>query len=149
MADRDYRDIAGGVLVLAGGVALAAFSWASFEMGTIRRMGPGMYPFGLGVLMAGLGLAIALPALRRPGPGLSVRFWSPLFVLASIAAFAWTIPRFGLIPAVAVQVVIASMAELRFRPLGIAALAAAMCAIGYVVFAVLLGLPIRPVRWPF
>lgn len=147
MLKRDYRDILGGLLLVLGGLVLALYSSSVYDLGTIRRMGPGMYPMGLGFLMAGLGIAIALPAWFRSGPPIGIRVYSPLFVLAGIAAFAIVIPRFGLIPAIAAQVVVSSLAERRFRPLGLVALTLFLCALAYIVFVYLLGLPFHLFRW--
>lgn len=149
MASRDYRDILSGGLVLLAGAFIAFYAQSSYDMGSVRQMGPGMYPFWLGVLMVVLGACIAVPAFLRPGPMPKFRIFAPLFVLLSIAAFAYTIPRMGLIPAIAFQVFVSTLAEKRFNPLGILTLVVALCMLGYTVFSFLLGLTIPLVRWPF
>lgn len=147
MLNRDYRDILGGLLLVIGGLVFALYSLATYDLGTIRRMGPGMYPVGLGLLMIGLGFIISVPAFFRSGPPIRIRIYSPIFVLSGLAAFALVIPRFGLIPAIVAQVVVSSLAERRFQPKGLAVLTLFLCALAYVVFVYLLGLPFHLFRW--
>lgn len=146
---RDYRDIVGGLLLVIGG---AAFSWYAAEyysLGTLRRMGPGMFPMALGAVLALFGLAIAVPALFRQGTVPEIRIWTPLFVLSGVAAFAMTIRPFGLFPAIVAVIVISSFAELKVRPLSLAILCICLCLVTWLTFRVGLGLPIAVVRWPF
>lgn len=149
MRSKDHKDVIGGALLIAGGVILAAFSAANYDLGTVRRMGPGMFPFSLGVMLAILGVLIGLPALRRPGPGVEVRIFSPLFVLSGVASFAFIMPLMGLLPAAAALIAISSLAELKVRPVSLAALTVFMCGLTYLIFSVALNLPIRLFMWPF
>ncbi|MBM3532182.1 MAG: hypothetical protein FJX60_04000 [Alphaproteobacteria bacterium] len=80
-------DFAAGCLFIAVGVSTAAAAYA-YPFGTSMRMGPGYFPFLLGVLLAGLGLVLALTSLtftapRRHGPSVK----PPLIAAAAIAAF--------------------------------------------------------------
>lgn len=149
MASRDYRDILGGGLVLLAGGLIALYAQANYDMGTVRRLGPGTYPFWLGILLVLLGVSIAAPAFFRAGPMPRFRIFAPLFVLLGIAAFAFTIPRMGLLPAIAILVLVSTLAEKRFNPLGALTLTVSLCVLGYTVFSFLLGLPVSLVRWPF
>jgi hypothetical protein len=108
-----------------------------------------MFPLGLGIILALIGILVLVPALLRRGEPVSIRFWTPLFVLASIAAFAILIRPFGLMAATVAVVVIASFAELRVRPVGIAALSVMMCVLSWVTFDLGLGLAIPMFNWPF
>ncbi len=116
MAARDTRDILGGVLLMLIGV-FAALHARDYSFGEAARMGPGYFPTVLGWLLAVLGLAIALPALRRPGEPLGVRWKSLGLVTAAVVFFAFALPRFGLVPATAGAVFISSLADddLRWR----------------------------------
>ena len=55
------RDYAGGMLMAAIGLA-AAFQGSSYQLGTLERMGPGFFPTALGVILAAVGVAIAITA---------------------------------------------------------------------------------------
>ncbi|MCO6383036.1 tripartite tricarboxylate transporter TctB family protein [Oceanicola sp. 502str15] len=145
----DYVDIVGGALLVLFGVAVTYTSVTFYPMGTPSRMGPGMFPAGLGVVLVVLGLLLALQALRRPGPRPDVRIFSPLFILGGIAAFAAIIVPFGLIPAIVAILVISSLADLRIRPVSLVISCIGLSLFAPFVFVFLLGLQIPLLRWPF
>ncbi|MFY0634959.1 MAG: tripartite tricarboxylate transporter TctB family protein [Vannielia sp.] len=145
----DYVDIVGGALLVLFGVAVTYTSVTFYPMGTPSRMGPGMFPAGLGVVLVVLGLLLALQALRRPGPRPDVRIFSPLFILGGIAAFAAIIVPFGLIPAIVAILVISSLADLRIRPVSLVLSCIGLSLFAPFVFVFLLGLQIPLLRWPF
>ncbi|MCI5109483.1 MAG: tripartite tricarboxylate transporter TctB family protein [Marivita sp.] len=149
MFKADYTDVVGGALLVATGLGVTAVSMTSYAVGTLRRMGPGMFPSILGVLLAFLGILIVLQALRKPGRRPDIRVFSPLFVLGGVAAFAALIAPFGLIPAILGVTIISSLAELRLRPVSLILLCLALCLIAPLVFVYGLGLQISLVRWPF
>lgn len=149
MLSRDYRDIFGGLLMVAFGVWVAWYSAAHYDLGTFRRMAPGMFPMMLGIILAGFGLAIAIPAFFRSGPKPYIRIWTPLFVLLGVGAFAILVRPFGLIPAILGVTIISSLAELKFRPVSLAILCVVLCLIAWLTFRVGLGLPMPMFRWPY
>ena len=148
MASRDTRDIVGGLLLLAGGMAFSWYAAASYDLGTLRRLGPGAFPAGLGIVLAIFGMALVVPALCRPGAKLQVRVWTPIFVLSGVAAFALALRPLGLIPAVVLVVVISSFAELRIRPVSLAIMCTVLCLVAWLVFVVALRIPVPLFRWP-
>lgn len=149
MLKRDYGDmVAGGLLILTGAF-IAIYASNNYALGTIQRMGPGMFPMGTGILLIFFGVILFVSALFRPGVMPSLRFWSPLFVLSGIAAFALLVTPFGLLPAVAGLIVVSSLAELRIRPVSLAILVAVLCVLAWLVFKVGLGLPMSMLKWPF
>lgn len=149
MLPRDYTDVFGGLLLLVVGAGFAWYSAENYDIGTLRRMGPGMFPMGIGCLLAVFGVLLGVPALFRAGETPEIRVWSPIFVLSGVAAFALVIRPFGLIPAILAVTIISSLAELRVRPVSLAALCLALCLIAWLTFRVGLGLPISMFRWPF
>ena len=149
MLTRDYRDIVGGAVLVITGLAFSWYAATHYDLGTLRRMGPGMFPSALGVLLAIFGAATMIPAFFRPGTMPEVRKWTPLFVLAGVAAFGLMIRPFGLIPATLAVTIISSFAELRIRPLSLAMLCLSLCLISWLTFKVGLGLPIQMFSWPF
>lgn len=149
MFKRDYRDMIGGALLAIGGLSIALFSFYNYDIGTLRRMGPGMFPMGLGYLLAGFGAWIFATALFRRGDFPQVRIWSPLFVLLGTGSFVVLIRPFGLIPAVLAVVVISSLAELKFRPVTITVLASSLSVLAWLIFKVGLRLPLQLFKWPF
>lgn len=149
MLRRDYRDMVCGALMVAFGLSVAFYASSHYSMGTLQRMGPGMFPTGLGYILVGFGVILFVQALFRPGVVPEIRIWSPIFVIAGTAAFALVIRPFGLIPAILAVTIISSLAELRFRPVSLALLCLALSVIAWLVFRVGLGLSIPLYRWPF
>ena len=145
----DYVDAVGGALLILFGAAVTYTSVTYYPMGTPSRMGPGMFPAGLGVVLAVLGLLLSLQALRRPGRRPDIRIFSPLFILGGIAAFAAIITPFGLIPAIVAILVISSMADLKIRPVSLVVSCIGLSLLAPFVFVFLLGLQIPLLRWPF
>lgn len=149
MLDRDFRDIGTGVVLVGFGLASAVYALSHYSLGTITRMGPGMMPVSLGVILAIFGLFIAIPALFRKGQSVNVNF-RPLIVLSlSIISFAVMIETVGLVPAVFFTVVIATFAEDQVPILRAALLGASMAFITWAIFIFGLGLPIAAFDWTF
>ena len=105
---RDWADLLGGGAMAALGLAVAVYSAAHYDTGTLRRMGPGFLPLGLGVTLAVFGAVIALPAWSRPGQAVAVAWREALAVLASILIFGLGMTRLGLVPATVLAVLVAS-----------------------------------------
>lgn len=145
----DYTDMAGGALLVVVGAAVSIASISSYPLGTLSRMGPGMFPAGLGALLAFFGLLLVIQSLRKAGEPADLRIFSPLFVLGGIAAFALMVVPFGLIPAICGITIISSLAELRVRPASLALLCLALSILAPGVFKFGLGLNIPLFLWPF
>jgi hypothetical protein len=149
MQSPDYRDLVGGVALIAVGLAVTANSVLFLSLGTASSMGPGAFPAGLGVVLAVLGAMIALPALFQSGEFPSIEVRPLLAVLGAILIFALVMESFGLVPAVTALTFIAGLADRRLSLLGTAALAAALSTIATLIFRTGLGLPIPIVSWPW
>lgn len=149
MYSRDYTDIVGGLVLICIGLAFSGYAATHYDIGTVRRMGPGMYPTILGVALAVFGAAQIVPALRRTGQKPDIRFWTPLFVLGACGVFALMLRTCGLFPAITVLTVVASLAELEIRPVRMAMLSAVLCLTAWLIFVVAFGLNLPLARWPF
>lgn len=149
LRDIDTRDaISGGLLTLLG-ASTAVYSSLSYELGTPLRMGPGLMPTILGVLLACLGLLIFVPAMFRKGPGVVIRYKVLGLVLLSIAAFAVLAQPFGLVPAIVAMTLISTFADGRLHPLAALGLGLALSALGVAIFVFGLNTPLPIIRWPF
>jgi hypothetical protein len=146
--DRDYKDALGGLILIGAGAFTALYAGSLYKLGTVRQMGPGMVPTILGGILAGLGLLILLPALFRPVVvGESVE-WRPMIMVGlAVAAFALTVERLGLLPAVVLMTLFASMAGRGFALVKALVLGIVLAAFAIVIFIYGLGIPIRIVRW--
>lgn len=147
MYRRDWTDIIGGLLLLAFGLWFFWYSQTHYNFGMLRRMGPGAFPSGLGVLVAGFGLLILLPALFRRGdfPTLALRPF--LAIIAGGVAFALVVEPAGLVPATFALIFCVVFAEREQNWLRTVILAVALSIMGVVVFSKGLGIPVPAFRW--
>jgi hypothetical protein len=147
MHRRDYRDIIGGTTLVLGGVFVVAYATSQLQIGSLGRMGPGLFPAALGVLLCFFGILLAVPALFRPGTLPTIELRSLVFVLASILVFGLTIRRFGVAPAVIALTLVAALADRQFPWLKAVALAVALAVIAVLIFNVGLEIPVEAIRW--
>ena len=149
MLRRDYRDMIGGSLLIVIGVWATMQAWFDYPLGSVSHMGPGMFPAGVGVLLALTGVLVFVPALFRAGPALAKPDYRAFFfVLLSLVLFALTVDTFGLIPATAVLTVAAVLADKKVGIIGTIVLTAVLSTIAILVFSVGLGIPLEPFKWP-
>jgi hypothetical protein len=89
-----------------------------YSMGTPARMGPGFFPFYLGMILVVLGLIIAFSGLKsHPADGGKVdRFhWRPIFfVLGAVLMFGIILKAVGMLIAGFLLVMVASMGSKEF-----------------------------------
>lgn len=150
MMKRDYRDALAGLVLTIVGVSAALYASHNYNLGTFRRMGSGMMPTALGWILAGFGVAILVGGLLREGGRLpEFRSGTALMILGSVAGFALTVTKFGLLPAVVVSTVISAAAEWEFRPVLWVVLSAFLCLLSWAVFSLALRLPVPLLMWPF
>jgi len=150
MQQRNYADAVAGLVLVAFGLVIYFHVTATHDLGTLRRMGPGMVPAVLAGLIIILGGILGIGALLRPAvklPELQVRPF--IFVLLAVAAFAFTVRVFGLVPAVVLLVGLSTLAEKGARLRTFLALATVLSALAFLVFRVGLGMNLPPFRWPF
>ena len=146
--------LAGPVLLLFGAAVFAA-AW-TYEIGELRRMGPGYFPMLLGATLCLFAALIALQdakdrissgrrARRTIRSGTGNRFqWRPrILPLFAILLFAMLLETAGFVPAVIAAVATAGFAERSNSSLAIAVIAAATAIFTSTVFVYLLGIPFR------
>lgn len=149
MPARDYRNIFGGGTLILVGVFIALHSLTTLTLGTISNMGPGMFPAGLGFILAALGIAIVVPALFRAAPLPEVDVRSLVAILGSVLVFALLLEPFGLVPAIVGLTLIASRADSKLSLLGTAILAVCLSIGTTLIFQVGLGRQISILNWPW
>lgn len=146
MKSKDMQDLVGGAALTALGIFAAIYA-QRYEFGELNRMGPGYFPVALGVVLAVLGLLIAIPAFFRTGEKIHVEWKTFLLVLGSIVVFALTLKVIGLILATALAVIVSSLADRETRWKGRIILAIGVAAITYMVFGFGLGMVLP--AWPW
>lgn len=146
MKNKDMHDIVGGLALVALG-SFAALYAQKYEFGDLNRMGPGYFPVALGVILALLGLLIAIPAFKRKGEPIEVKWKTFALVLGSIVVFALSLKVLGLIVATALSVVVSSLADNDTTWKGRLLLAVGVAAVTYLVFGFALGMVLP--AWPW
>lgn len=153
MVDRNYSEIVPGLLIAIFGAIVAFYASHNYTIGTLQRMGPGMFPMALGILIAGLGFAQALTGWFKsdlPRIDLSEVQWrAALFILVAVIVFSLLIRTAGFIPAVVGVVGISAFADKSARPLTAVILSIVLCAIAFLIFRVGLGMHFKLIDWPF
>lgn len=154
---KSQRDFFSGLMFTSMGIAFAVGA-NSYTVGTAARMGPGFFPMMLGIILAILGVAITFNALvihTEDGEKVGRFGWRPIiYILGANLAFGVLLgglpsiglPSMGLMVAIFVLTLIASMAGDEFKLRDVLILAAALAAGSYLAFIMLLKLNM-PV-WP-
>lgn len=145
----DYRDIFGGATLVALGLFISIYASANYAIGTPGRMGPGMLPVALGIVLAGLGVAVLVPALFRTGAVERPDYRSLAAVLGGMLAFALAIDTLGVVPAIFLLIIGAVLADNSIGIVGSIVLATALSILSILIFHVGLGLSLRMFAWPF
>lgn len=112
MVIRSKQDLWSGIMFLGVG---AFFAWGStgYQMGTAARMGPGYFPFWLGVVLALLGIVITLGALSRKAEETEIdKFdWRIVgLVVGSVVLYGVLLEPLGVYISTFVLVVVSSLA---------------------------------------
>lgn len=147
MRIHSQQDFWAGIIFLVTG---AAFVWGSksYDMGVAERMGPGYFPWILGVLTAVIGVLVTLKSIAfessDDGP-IGAFAWRPLFFIIAANLVIGVmlgglpsigLPAFGLVLGTYALTFIAALAgnEFRFREvLILATVLAVSCVVGFVV----------------
>jgi putative tricarboxylic transport membrane protein len=145
------KDVLAGLLFMTVGV-LGLIISHGYPIGTALRMGTGYVPRLLCWLLIGLGALVLLQGLRDARAqtifdGHSLPAWRPvIFVAASLAIFAVTVERLGLVIAILLLTGIGGIAARGLKPIETAIAALVLIVLSWAIFIVGLGLTI-PV-WP-
>ena len=146
----------GGLLFIALGALFAVIAHGvkfggtvllnGYTMGTPARMGPGFFPFYLGLILVILGLVVAIGGLRKAEgeDGRIERFhWGPiLWVLGAVVLFGVILKAVGMLLAGVLLVVVASIGSPTFNLKRSVVLATGLSAFCALVFVWGLKLPI-------
>jgi hypothetical protein len=124
---------------------------AGYAMGTPARMGPGFFPFWLGMILFGLGLIIAVGGFRdstKDMGEIEPFHWRPIvLVLGAVVIFGVILKWTGMLIAGFLLVVIASLgSKEKFRPIQVVILAfflVVFCALTF-VWGLKLPIPLCP-----
>jgi len=149
MYTRDYRDLIGGGLLVLIGLFVGINAVVNYDLGTVRHLGPGMFPFWMGFLLAGIGAFVMVLGMFRPGTRIEPHFRQFVAVILGVMIFAATVGYFGMVPAVVLLTVAAVCADDKLGVRGTAILAVALAIIALLVFRFGLAIPLETFKWPF
>lgn len=137
-----------GLLFLTTGLVATSLS-LSYDTGTANRMGPGYFPFCLGVLLIGLSLVVLLDSLWTRSPEDDKVRWDFKvlgIVLLSVVLFGLLLNALGLVLVLMLLVITAGFASHEFSWRVSIASAVSLTLLCVVIFVYGLGLPLP--LWP-
>jgi hypothetical protein len=140
---RNRKEAWAGVVFMA----FAAFILVQvhdYDMGTPTQMGPGFFPTMLAVLLAVLGAVTTWRGVRSSlaAPVGTLPLMPLAFVSVGALAFAALIGRHGLAAAIVAMLALSCYGRLRQRPLEVAVLCVSLVAVAYVIFILVIQLPV-------
>jgi hypothetical protein len=145
---RNQKDVAAGLIYVVAG---AGFSLGAlhYKLGDAARMGPGWFPFWIGVLLVAVGVATAAAGLKPRAledklQKLELR--SLAWVIGSVCLFGLLLQPLGLVLSLAVLVVVSSLASHEFGWKG--TLLNATVLILFSVGAFIQGISLQIPLWP-
>jgi hypothetical protein len=113
---RNQRDFGAGIMYMVIGLFFAIIA-RQYQYGTAAKMGPGYFPFWLGMLMVALGLLVLVKSMGAKAAIESIpKFdWKIIgLITGSILLYGVLLPKMGFIVAVLVLVMVASSASREF-----------------------------------
>ncbi len=143
MKIRNQRDFGAGIMYMVIGLFFAIMA-TNYPMGTAAKMGPGYFPFYLGILMFLLGVLVAVKAFGAKAAIESIpKFnWRIIAqITGAVVLYGLLLPRLGFLIAVVVLVFVAASASREFTWKGTAINAAFLVTFTYSVFV--LGLKLQ------
>lgn len=118
MQIKSQKDFWSGLMFIVAGVG---FAWGAtnYSFGSAARPGPGYFPFGLGALLALLGVLVLLKALTvstEDGDPVGAIAWRPMaLIVAGVVVFGFALPKLGMVASLPLLVLIASYAGDEFH----------------------------------
>ncbi|MBO4119711.1 tripartite tricarboxylate transporter TctB family protein [Cupriavidus gilardii] len=148
MRIRSQKDFASGLMFILVGFG---FSWVArgYSMGTAAKMGPGYFPFWLGVVLALLGVLVLIGSLSSKGEGDELARWDIkllLWILGSVVLFGLLLKPLGMVLSVIVLVLVSSMAshEFTWRGAILNTIVLVLISMGAFVYGINLQMPVWP-----
>ncbi len=148
MRIRSQKDFASGLMFVLVGFG---FSWVArgYSMGTAAKMGPGYFPFLLGLVLAVLGVLVLIGSLSSKGEEDHLARWdlkTLLWILGSVVLFGLLLKPLGMVLSVFVLVLVSSMASHEFSWKGalLNSVVLVLISLGAFVYGINLQMPVWP-----
>ncbi|WP_201835422.1 tripartite tricarboxylate transporter TctB family protein [Microvirga zambiensis] len=135
-----------GLFFTAFGLIVATLA-LQYPLGTPARMGPGFFPFWLGILLTVTGSLVIVQSLRAESERIAPLEWrSAAIITLAIVISASLLLTAGLLIAIPALVIISAFAGRNVKILPVVITAAVLTAMAYAIF--ILGLDLRiPLLW--
>jgi hypothetical protein len=146
---KSQKDFWSGLMFVVVGLA---FAWGAtyYSFGTSARPGPGYFPLGLGVILAGLGAISLFEALTietEDGEPIGSFAWKPLgTILLAVLLFGVLLPRLGMALTIPLLVIVSSLAGDEFHWRDVLISAVVLTTGSWAIF--ILGLKLVIPVWP-
>ena len=119
-------ELAAGLLIFLVGVVVAVES-LTYPFGTLRNVGPAIFPMLLGLILAALGLAVVFEGRVSLAVAPRVPWRAVLAICASLGAFALLIDSAGAYVAIFALIFLSGLADRPYRPVTLLCVALALC----------------------
>jgi hypothetical protein len=146
---RNQQDFAAGFMYIVVGLFFASLA-TGYQMGTAAKMGPGYFPFCLGMLLAALGLLVLLGSITKKAPSLKLAKWdlkSVIWITGSVILYGVLLSTMGFFIALLALVFISASASHEYSWKGTILNALILLVFTYLAFVV--GLKLQFPLWPF
>jgi len=146
---RNQKDFGAGLMYMVIGLFFTYMA-TQYQMGTAAKMGPGYFPFWLGLVMTALGLLILVKSFSAKAAIEKIpKFdWKIIgMITGSVVLYGILLPTMGFIVAIAVLVFISASASHEFHWKGTLVNAIVLIVFTYSVFV--LGLKLQFPLLPF
>ena len=114
MKIKSQRDFYAGLLLILVGAAFAIGA-TNYNFGSAMRPGPGYFPFGLGIILAILGMVVFVTSFNRrctDGDPIGHIPWRPLLcIVGAILFFGAGVTRLGFVISFPLAIVLTSYAS--------------------------------------
>jgi len=145
---RSQKDFASGLMFMLVGFGFS-FVARGYSMGTAAKMGPGYFPFWLGIVLAILGALVLWGSLSSKGEEDQLARWdikTLLWILGAVVLFGLLLKPLGMVLSVIVLVLVSSMASHEFSWKGtiLNAIILVLISLGAFVYGINLQMPVWP-----
>ena len=149
MRIKSQKDFVSGILLVIVGAAFAVGA-TNYSFGVAVRPGPGYFPFGLGIILALLGVVVLFSAFkqeRKGGDPIGKIPWRPLLcVVGAIVFFGFFLHRLGFVISFPIMIVLTAAGSNEFTWKDALLNAAILTVMSYAIF--IYGLQLTIPLWP-
>lgn len=149
MRIKSQKDFVSGILLVIVGAAFAVGA-TNYSFGVAVRPGPGYFPFGLGIILALLGVVVLFSAFkqeRKGGDPIGKIPWRPLLcVVGAIVFFGFFLPRLGFLISFPIMIVLTAAGSNEFTWKDALLNATILTVMSYAIF--IYGLQLTIPLWP-